>query len=270
MKKLRIIPILLLIVFISFFQIETVFAGTLVYVTSDKNANNAGTNQASVAKAVAGVTAGNLVVVWCKHEGAATTVSVSDGTSTFTAAGMTDHSNNDLHGGFFYKTAVVASGTVTYTCSFLASRPYPSIIVFVYSYSGTAALDVESHGTADRGSSADPTSANVTTTGTDEVVLGGYGEYASTVKTNAKIATVAATHTVVTDPTNYSAMWDKIETATFTNGNATVHLDASSDWICNIVSFKVTASATASAPANKFVMNGGSVIFNGKNSFVLQ
>ena len=128
--------------------------------------------------ALTGVTAGNHIGFWVKHEGAATTIEVSDGTTSLTARTKFSHSNGDLHGQWFYLLAA-NSGDKTYTVTFGAKRVFVRIFVFEHSYTGTASYDVEPTAGGAEGSSTAPNSGNMTTTGDDELVFGGSVSVAS-------------------------------------------------------------------------------------------
>src|SRR3990172_8935178 len=167
----------------------------------------------TITVALTGVAAGNLIALWVKHEGAATTITASDGTDTFTGATKEDHANGDLSGRFLYLLASSA-GNKTYTATFGASVPYSRIHVYEYSYTGTPSLDVQN--TAE-GSSTAPNSGNFTTTGTDEVCFGGNGEYISQVATSPLINGLAADGSIINSPVNsHTASWRRVFTSTFT------------------------------------------------------
>ncbi len=188
------------------------------------------------------VKAGSLLVAFVKWEGAASsTVTLSDGTSSFTADALNSAANNDLYGRFFYLPASTASGTVTYTATWSAARPFRRILIYEYSYSGgTVAFDGSNRATATSGSL---TSGNVTTTGNDEVVFGAYGEYSSSTTTGERIGGVLADQAV---RSGFASMWSKRFTAPFT-GAATA-TGNSSTWIGNVIAFKRSGGAPNTPP----------------------
>lgn len=188
-----------------------------------------------------GVAANNLVAVWAKWEGADTTCSVSDATDTFTGATKRNHANGDLNGQWFYLLSS-SSGNKTYTMTLGASRPFRKIHVWEFSYTGTASFDVES--TNESASSTAITSGNITTTGTDEAVIGAYGEYSATAVSSHQINGVNADNTQ--QQSVYSWTWNRIVTATFT-GAATASLPTARAWICNVISFKAAAAGGGTA-----------------------
>ncbi len=80
------------------------------------------------------VTAGDLIVLLAKCEGATTTVTGSDGQGNtyLTARAFLEHSNGDLSGAILYAIAS-STGTITPTATYGAARPFR--IVSAYSFS---------------------------------------------------------------------------------------------------------------------------------------
>ncbi|MBK7951380.1 MAG: PQQ-dependent sugar dehydrogenase [Deltaproteobacteria bacterium] len=187
------------------------------------------------------VRAGSLIVAYAKWEGAAagSTVTLSDGTNTFTADAVGSAANGDLHGRFFYLPASTASGNVTYTATWSAARPYRRLLVYEYAYSGgSVGFDASSRAT---GTSGTLNSGSITTTGTDEVVFGAYGEYSASNTTTERIGGLAADQVV---RSGFSSMWSKTFTAPFTGAaTATGH---SATWIGSVIAFK--RSGVANTP----------------------
>ena len=158
----------------------------------------------------------------------------SDGTSTFTADALNSAANNDLRGRFFYLPASVRSGTVTYTATWSAARPWRRILIYEYSYTGgSVTLDASNRATATSGTLS---SGNLTTTGTDEVVFGAYGEYSAATTTGESVNGVLADQTV---RSGFASMWSKRFTAPFTGAAAATGNSAT--WIGNAIAFKRTA-----------------------------
>jgi len=208
----------------------------------------------STTVSLTGVGAGNLIVMWIKWEGATTGgATVSDGTSSLSMGTLVEHSNNDLQGQFAYLLSA-NSGNKTYTVTFPSGSAYQRIRIAEYSYSGTISLDVQNTGS---GTGVTPTSGDITTTGTDEIVLGGYGEYTGTTPSAPLVNGVAATF--ITGGTN-AKMWYRLPTSTFSNGNASLTINISSNWIANVIAFKVTPSSVSKS---KTTILGSKVFING-------
>jgi hypothetical protein len=180
------------------------------------------------------VKAGSLLVAYVKWGGTAASIAtLSDGTSTFTADALNSAANGDLHGRFYYLPASSASGAVTYTATWSPARPYRKLMIYEYSFSGgTVSFDASNRATATSGTL---TTGNITTTGTDEVVFGAYGEYDAANTTTERINGVAADQVV---RASYASMWSKSFTTPFT-GAATA-TGNSSTWVGNVIAFKRT------------------------------
>lgn len=188
-----------------------------------------------------GVQTGSLIVGYVKWEGAASSVTLNDGTGTFTADAVNHGANGELHGQFLYRLSSNAAGNVTYTATWSTPASYRKLFVYEYTQSGgVVALDTSNRATANSGSL---NSGAITTTGTDEVVFGAYGEYDASTTTNEQINGVAADQVL---RTRYAAMWSKRFTAPFT-GAATA-TGNSSTWIGNVIAFKRGGGAPNTAP----------------------
>jgi len=191
------------------------------------------------------VTAGNLIIVAQKSEGAGEQAisGISDGTSSFSLATEKEHTNGDLRWRFGYLLSSVASGTVTYTvtrgnalaCCF-------TTFAFEFSYSGgTAAFDTEPTGGGASGNSNAPNSGNMTTGASKCVVLGGYGHYAAVTPSAFQLGGTNADGTEPVSPgSGQSVMWYRILSSVMTNGAATCTLTPGENWVCNAMSIKVT------------------------------
>jgi hypothetical protein len=209
---------------------------TLAFVQSNSSSTDlTGTTQAVT---LTGVGAGHLLVCWLKHEGASTTYSLSDGTSTFTNGTIINHANGDLHGLWMY-LLVGNSGDLTYTVTLGATRPFRRLHIWEFSYTGTASLDTQNTGS---GNGATPVSGAITTTGTDAVVLGSYGEYNAGIVSAPVINGVAADGSRINSPAlSFVATWYTLETATFAGGTASCSLTIADDWLCNVLALKTDA-----------------------------
>ena len=188
-----------------------------------------------------GVQAGSLLVAFVKWEGGTTPVTLSDGTSSFTADTQNSGAGGELHGRFYYLLSSARSGSVTYTATWTEARPYQRMFVYEYTQSGgIVTFDASNRATGNSGSL---NSGTLTTTGTDEVVFGAYGEYDASTTANEQINGVAADQVV---RTGFASMWSKRFTAPFT-GAATA-TGNSSTWIGNVIAFKRGGGAPNTSP----------------------
>ena len=182
--------------------------------------------------------AARILVVWCKWEGANGSILSISGGGTWVNGTLKDHTNGDLHGQFAYVLSST-SGTTTVTMTLSAARTFRRIHFWEFSYAGTASLDAQITNSSTGATAI--TSTNITTTGTDEVVLGGYGEYSGDTVTSPLINAVAAAQSLIDSPAStYTGSWERIVTATFT-GAATATLSAADPWVCNAISLKAVA-----------------------------
>jgi hypothetical protein len=212
---------------------------------------NADASATTIAVTRTGVTAGNLILLWVKHEGATTTITASDGTTSLTQgpSGLVTHANGDLEGAVFYLPSSVASGSVTYTATFGATRSFRQIMMMEFSGSGTKSTDGNNEAT---GASTSIASGTITTTGTDVVVVGTYGNYSGGTTSSEQIGGVAAGGRVGTE----SSMWYRILTATMTSGQATGTKGGADPWISQILAVKFTAGISIPVLTSKRTMRG--------------
>lgn len=190
-------------------------------------------------------TAGNLLVAWGKHEGTAgaMTFARSDGTESFSLGTLVDHTNNDLHARFGYVLSATGGTSITYRMT-TTSKAFRSFHLWEFNAANPWTLDTQNTG---QGSGATATSGNITTTGTDEVALGGYGEYSAITVTTPQINGVAAGGSIIMNSGNFTASWYRLLSATFAGGHANCSIGSTQDYICNIIAFK---SAAAGGAAN--------------------
>lgn len=202
---------------------------------SDPSAGNPTLNQ---------VGAGHAIAIWYNWENNANPggviTGISDGTSSFTAGTIGDHSNNDMHGQFWYLLNANA-GNKTFTVTTSGTVQFTAWQIAEFAYDNTASLDVQNTGT---GTSTALASGSVTTTGTVALALGGYAKYSSESVDisdgSPKINGVSAYGVPGWDPQSAPTtwMWYRPLSATFTGGTSTATLSGSREWVGNIIVFK--------------------------------
>ena len=189
------------------------------------------------------VAAGDVLVCWAAHEsGAASGLAVSDGGSnSFTMEAET--TTSDEYGAFGVVLVASANATATFTASFGASVAYRNLIVMQFRPDAgeTVAADQKNTGTGDSDAAL---SGAITTTGTDEVVLGAVKCDGNTTSTDEAIGGTAADG--VERSGQLASMWYRILTGTAASIAATRTL-TSSPWVCNIFSVKSTATGSTYA-----------------------
>lgn len=184
------------------------------------------------------VGAGNLVVMFAGHGSATTTITGSDGAALTTAT----INDTDPHGRFLYRVAA-GGGSTTYTITFGVAVNFRRMILWEFSYTGTASLDVEDNTAS--GTTVTVTSGAVTTTGTDAVVIAAvYAAGAVDFAGAQTINGVAASS--VTNPAGTGlGGFHRILSATFASGAAQTDLTGGggNPWIIPIIVFKAAAAA---------------------------
>ncbi len=185
----------------------------------------------------------DVLVDWCKHEGTTTTFATAKTTGgnsgQFDADDKVTHSNSDLEAQFGFVLSAAADATHTRRMTLGAARTFPSLITAQFRPDAGEVITKDTSNTG-QGNSAAPTSGNITTTGLDYLVMGGYGEYIGNRSSAHQINGVAATAVRDTDVThglNFTAAWYRLPGATFAGGHANC-TNASADWICNIIAIK--------------------------------
>lgn len=191
------------------------------------------------------IAAGDLLVAWLKFNSDDTTIAIADtsGNNTMTITTHEDSGVGNWITCFGYRLIGEADATATIRATLGAARLWKRIVVFQFRPDSGDTVSLDTGPSYDDGNGALAQSGNITTTGTDEVVVGG-GEADSTTITDAKINEVADDGQE--DSGSHSA-WYRILTGTFSNGHAQGVVD-NEDWVCNIIAFKSVAAASSWTP----------------------
>lgn len=238
MKRLALVLLLLLVC-------PSIVLAAFARVNSNAGADESGSNGTTITTSLTGITAGHPIVCWVKHEGGDTvTITVSDGTTSFTSRPIIHSTTASITSGqFFYLLASVATGSVTYTATFSSGVPYRSIACYDLSAGATAAFDVSNGSGADSAGGNTITSGTVTTTGSTAVAFGGYAEASGATFSSPLINGVAADHTQ--NVGTYGRVWMKILSATFSGGAATATLPSGNFAATGILVLKEDAGGGA-------------------------
>lgn len=185
------------------------------------------------------VQAGDLLVAIAKWEGGDTTLSVSDGTSTFNA----DHVPQSFASGdgrlaIRYLLSSVATGQPDYTFTWGAARAYRAMMML--QFRPTAAVTFGGV-TGAEGNSADPNSGNLVVSGADILAIGALGSYAQATS-SAHLVNGQAADGVLTP--QYAAAWHKTFAAGFT-GAAAAALPGTDQWGALLAYFRIGAGGAA-------------------------
>lgn len=179
-------------------------------------------------------TTGNLIVVMVKHEGAATTKTISDTAgNSYTPLTVRDHSNGDIHAQMFYCANAIGNASNIVRVTLGANRPYKRIYVHQYSGAAASPFDQENFG---QGSSTSLSTSNISTTAANEVLVAFACEY------NISSFSPGANFTERIDGNQQGlgfsgATEDRLITSTGTY-NATMSWGVNDAWMLLIASFK--------------------------------
>lgn len=224
------------------------------WITKTAQANADSTGATSMGCTLAGVSVGDLIVVFAKWEGGAgVSSSCSDGTSTLTAVTEVDHASGDPRTQVFYLLSSVASGSVTYTVSYGASRTWRDIVVYaVTPPAGSPALALDGTIVNDNGTSTALKSKSIVTSKMNGVAFGTYGAFGATIAPVAIGGIRAdeyrtATGTGSGGTATASAMWMRQYDLPFI-GPATGTLNASNRWVSTIIAFAQGAAGWSVFP----------------------
>lgn len=208
-------------------------------------------SSAAAAVTLASTVAGNLIVIflgweaWGVGSSDRTVTIVDDQANSFTVG--TKNLRGDGASGepclyFAWLLSNPSAGNRTYTATISGNviNKIMGVMEFTVDSGDTVTLD-QQNATAE-GSNANPTSGLITTTGTDEVVLGAAFVWSAADHSSWYIgANLADGNVNINAETSYEfgSMWYKI--ATLSNDDVEVNT-ASSDWVCSVISFKSEAA----------------------------
>lgn len=190
---------------------------------------------ASNAVSLTGVTAGNLIVFYIKHEGttASGDITVSDGTTSFTAGTYVFHGSGDLGGQMFYLLNA-NGGNKTYTATFGVAKSFYSCDVMEWNPNGTPTFDTQN---TNSGNGVTPTTGTISTTGSTILAVAAHANYNGATSSAEQVGGVAADQ-VVRQGSNGSSMWAKTGSLTAQGGQCTI---STTNWLGHIMSFDATA-----------------------------
>lgn len=190
--------------------------------------------------------AGDVLVVLVGYENASTTCTVSDGGSNTITVGAEEQSgsvNNFTRIGTLLSATANAAATITATLG--GSRAYRVIIVLQFRPDSGDVASIDQQAALDN-FTLNISSSAVTTTGTDEVVVGAVKSYSTGTFSSHQIGGVAADGTPVSVG-SLASMWYRILSATASNIAATVS-HANGESTCHILAVKFTPAAPTWRP----------------------
>jgi hypothetical protein len=220
------------------------------------------------------VAAGDLIVAFPSWEdGTGGTLGCSDsGSNVCTMTAELGSSSSLAYFAFGYKISASANATATFVFTNATTRPARSIIVLQFRPDAgeTVSLDPStSNPSTAAGSGQALQSGDMTTAGTDTVVIGAGKHYNYGTWSSEQIGDTAADGRVQSNrPEVLTETWYRILTGGMSAGHAQVSTTSTSnEWVCGVIAFKavsggsaaVTGTATASI-TEADVVAGGKVL----------
>lgn len=197
---------------------------------------------------------GSLNVACFKWEGAFTLNSITDTASnTYTLLTNQSHSLGAPHARCGYVLSATGHATNVVTGHFSGSAPFVRGVVYEFTYTGTAAFDVEV-GSTEADLDTTPSSNTLTTTGTEEVCVAIHADYTGQTFSNHTINAVADDGTAV-DLSDMST-WYKVFAATFAGGASSLDRLVQERWVQRLQCFKVTAGGGGGGTARNLMLMG--------------
>lgn len=197
---------------------------------------------------------GSLNIGCFKWEGAFTMSSITDTAgNTYTLLANQSHSGGEPHGRCGYVLSATGNAANVVTGNFSGSAPYVRGVVYEFTYTGTAAFDVQA-GSTEADADTTPSSDTVTTTGTEEVCVALQADYTGQTFSNHTINGGADDGTSV-DLSDMSA-WYKIFSATFTGGASSLTRIVGSRWVQRLQCFKITAGGGGGSATSNIMLMG--------------
>lgn len=233
------------------------------YINYCKATNN-GYGTSLNGDAVLDVQAGDLLVAICEwyEDNAGPTVTISDGGSNSLTMLTKQVIISPVYTQYGYKIAASANATAQFVLTFSSNQTYRNLTILQFRPSaGTVILDVYDLAKTTATSAAVLTD-NITTTGSDELVIGGHGIYGAGAQksiSDMQIGDVAADGCPYADA-YYCHLWYKVFSSTQSNIHAQGTLNASATWNAGILAFKLEGGSVVPIimqSMNQF--NGGMV-----------
>lgn len=185
------------------------------------------------------IQAGDLIVALVRWEATSTTPSIAGVTNSLTMVSTFSTTAGIGYAAIGYKIAASTDAAETFIFTLAAARTYRRIIAMQFRPDAGDTVTLDASVSVGQGTSTTAISGNITTTGTDEVVVGAINSWSSAAITSPLINSVAADGSSMLQ---YAGMLYRILTATFSNGAAQATV-GNSYWAADIIAFKSEATA---------------------------
>lgn len=214
------------------------------FITSAKSSAPVWTAATSRSASSLNILAGDIIVAYVVWFGGSSTVTVGDGeTNSCTMESTVDYGGNEYVTAGYILSAN-ADATSTFSCSLGTARNYLYMHVAQFRNTGSTVSKDQSQASGN-GFSTTPATGNITTTGTDELVVAclhvdiGYGGDPGSPTIGGTAATLISGDVV--GPIQY-----RILTGIMTNGNAAGSYIGNASWAAVLNSFKGEGAGSAS------------------------
>lgn len=173
--------------------------------------------------------------------------------NTYTLLTEQTHTGNEPHIRCAYVLSATGNAANVVTANLNGTGLYRRGVVYEFTYTGTAAFDVEV-GSTEATADTTPSSNTLTTTGTEEVCIAAHSDFTGQTFSGHTINGVAADGS-----TNLSdaAYWYKIFSATFTGGASSLTRTATGNWLQRLQCFKITGGGGGGTARNLMLMGVG-------------
>ena len=186
-----------------------------------------------------------LAIICEKWESNTTLSSITGGDAVTLLTGQ-QHSALEPSGRCGYILDATSSASTIYTANYSAGSLYRRTVVMTFNYTGTMTLDVQSAASVEADTDLTPSSAVVTTTGTDEVCIALQADYTNQAFSGETINGVSMDGRVTLSDVD---VFYKIFTGTYVGGAASLTRTTGVRWVQRLACFKATGgSPTPPAP----------------------
>lgn len=201
------------------------------------------------------VAAGDLLVAWVANEDGTSTLAIAKNSGspanafTFDAG---DYLSASVYGSLGYLLSASADATATFRVTWGTARGVRRALIMQFR---PDTGDVVTKDTSAGGTGSDNTaeSGDITTTGTDAVVVAGAELFNGGNTSSEQINEVAADGVLRTETGGSyvvgSSIWYRILTNTFTGGHAQCVFESYDSWICGVAAFKAVPGVVPVTPS---------------------
>lgn len=229
------------------------------------SATNDGSGATLDATASLNVQAGDLLIACCKWEGSDTTIAVAKNSGspanqfTFDSVDHIVFASSGAASGVGYLLSASADATATFTMTLGVAGTFRKFFVLQFRHS-TGAPSLKDGSNCAGGSSANLNSGNFSTTSSDGVAAGFYGNFSSNTTSSEQINGAASTEPTGS-PLTSASCWYNILSGSFTNGAATASI-TSADWSCHGIAFAVSPPVITVPPSKQTKYVGDTATFS--------